>query len=64
MCILATLGLSSLLRLKRTWKIVPDKYKDMHSQLEELMSSAHNYKNYRLKLEASPRPILPYLGFP
>lgn len=62
MSILAAVGMSSIQRLKRTWKLVPEKYKDLYNQLEELMSGMQNYRNYRIKLEKQMPPVLPYLG--
>jgi hypothetical protein len=60
--ILAALGMTSVSRLKRTWKELSDKARDLHQALEDLMSSLQNYKNYRQELDSQSRPILPYLG--
>ncbi len=76
--ILAALGLICVSRLKRTWKValsgrselltflqeLPEKHRQMYMELEQLMTSFQNYKNYRTALDNvnTGEPAIPYLG--
>jgi len=63
--VLAALGCVAISRLKKTWNAVSKKYIEMFHDLEELMSSVDNFKEYREKLEKlcnSKASAVPYLG--
>jgi len=49
-------------RSKRTWEGLPEKYLQIHNDLENLMDHHHNYSNYRKELASRTGVILPYLG--
>lgn len=63
--VIAALGLTSVSRLKRTWKDLPDKFKATYQEIEDMLSNFQNYKNYRRELDKADdmmAPTLPYLG--
>ena len=62
MSMLAGINYSSVQRLKKTWKLVPQKLVTAFQQLEELMSSSKNYQTYRTALSDAEYPKLPYFG--
>jgi len=49
-------------RLEKAWKAVPSSSLIKIKQIEELMSSRENYKNYRELLEGTEKPAILYLG--
>ncbi|KAL6040182.1 Son of sevenless 1 [Balamuthia mandrillaris] len=57
MQVLAALGSASLARLNEV-----KKKESMWSDLTEMMSSAHNSKNYRAALASTNPPLIPHLG--
>jgi len=60
--ILAGLNMAAIKRLKSTWANVPERLKSSLDKLNEIMSTASNYKNYREELSKRSLPVLPYLG--
>ena len=60
--ICAGLNFSCVSRLKRTWKNVPRKFREIFDRLTELFSPENNYVNYRSILQKKSPPINPYLG--
>ena len=63
--ILAGLGMTSVSRLKESWKRVPKKKILSKQKIDALYSMEDNYKNYKEKvMEACSQPhaIIPYLG--
>ncbi|KAL6068111.1 hypothetical protein QOT17_008359 [Balamuthia mandrillaris] len=66
MVILGGLNLHPVSRLKRTWKMLPEKYLVLFARLEQLMENKQNYKNYREALkdtsEAEAPGTVPYIG--
>ncbi|KAJ1883224.1 Ras guanine nucleotide exchange factor bud5 [Coemansia sp. RSA 486] len=53
---------AGVMRLKKTWALLPKKFTIMCRRLLEAMSSDHNYANYREMLRRSQPPLLPFLG--
>ncbi|AMD22598.1 HHL172Wp [Eremothecium sinecaudum] len=54
---------SSVYRLKRTWGIVPNNYKDILEKLNALMDSTKNFSRYRELLESVREfPCVPFFG--
>lgn len=63
--ILAALGMHPISRLKLTWEKLPSKQYKQFYELEETMTSAENFKNYRKLIAnelSSKKPVVPYLG--
>eukprot|EP01114_Cavostelium_apophysatum_P004407 TRINITY_DN14638_c0_g1_i1.p1 TRINITY_DN14638_c0_g1~~TRINITY_DN14638_c0_g1_i1.p1 ORF type:complete len:282 (+),score=66.69 TRINITY_DN14638_c0_g1_i1:173-1018(+) len=63
--VLGSLGSCSICRLRRTWETLSKKNLDLYHELETVVSSADNFKEYRSLLErtlASRAPCVPYLG--
>ncbi|PRP85429.1 Ras guanine nucleotide exchange factor [Planoprotostelium fungivorum] len=60
--IYAALNTVPIVRLKKTWKELPEKYRTMYEGLSTLMESSSNFRNYRSELKRSHRPAIPYLG--
>jgi len=69
MAVLGGLNHGSISRLKAVWGSLPNKVKLQLNELDALMDSKQNYKNYRQSLAKDredcrlvPAPIVPYLG--
>jgi hypothetical protein len=62
MAILCGLNLSAVNRLRKTWKGVPKKYKEIFDRLNVTLSSDSNYKQYRELMVSQQPPMSPYLG--
>eukprot|EP01102_Stenamoeba_stenopodia_P000306 TRINITY_DN10287_c0_g1_i2.p1 TRINITY_DN10287_c0_g1~~TRINITY_DN10287_c0_g1_i2.p1 ORF type:complete len:742 (+),score=161.36 TRINITY_DN10287_c0_g1_i2:397-2622(+) len=64
MAILSAFGNSSVSRLKKLWKSLPEKSLEVHARLSELMDSNQNFKNYRgtILSKSKDTPIVPYLA--
>ena len=60
--ILAALNMSSIVRLKKTWELVPYKWKNIYMSLNEVMSESKSYKLYRQALQCCEGPCIPFLG--
>jgi len=60
--ILAGLNRASVQRLKKTWEEVKESAVDDFQELNMLMDTRQNYKNYRGSLAKSILPALPYFG--
>jgi len=58
----AGLNISSVSRLKFTWKSLPPKYRTLFEQLVKLTGSDRNFDYYRQVVAKCSYPILPYLG--
>ncbi|KAJ2157950.1 Ras guanine nucleotide exchange factor bud5 [Coemansia sp. RSA 552] len=53
---------AAVMRLKRTWAQLPNKYNIMCRRILEAMDPDRNYTNYRTLLRNSNPPLLPFLG--
>ncbi|KAJ2852018.1 Ras guanine nucleotide exchange factor bud5 [Coemansia brasiliensis] len=62
MAIKAAIYSAAVMRLKRTWSVLPKKYTILCRRLHEAMDSDRNYANYRNMLRRSQPPLLPFLG--
>ncbi|KAJ1648706.1 hypothetical protein LPJ64_000025 [Coemansia asiatica] len=62
MAIKGAIYCAGVMRLKKTWSLLPKKYTIMCRRLLEAMNSDHNYANYRELLRKSQPPLLPFLG--
>ncbi|KAJ2713481.1 Ras guanine nucleotide exchange factor bud5 [Coemansia spiralis] len=62
MAVKAAIYSASVMRLKRTWDILPEKFSLMCRRIHEAMDPDHNYANYRRLLRRSEPPFLPFLG--
>lgn len=60
--IIGGLNLFAVSRLKATWEQIPPGQKKKIEELNALMESIQNYKNYRAAVKAAKLPLLPYLG--
>lgn len=58
------LHLTSIQRLKKTWKATNKKFTQVFDALTDLMSNKGNFKAYREAVAAHPKdsPYIPYLG--
>jgi len=56
------LNMASISRLKRTWKLVPDRYIKTFNNLSELISPVGNFHLYREILQKKDLPINPYIA--
>ncbi|EGC39841.1 hypothetical protein DICPUDRAFT_147313 [Dictyostelium purpureum] len=62
MAIYAGISHSSITRLKWTKKILPKTHQKTLQDLEKLMESDENFKNYRTELKTITSPCIPFLG--
>ncbi|KAJ1845286.1 hypothetical protein LPJ73_004903 [Coemansia sp. RSA 2703] len=62
MAIKGAIYCAGVMRLKRTWSLLPKKFTIMCRRLLDAMDSDHNYANYRELLRKSQPPLLPFLG--
>ncbi|KAJ2757554.1 hypothetical protein H4S06_003125, partial [Coemansia sp. BCRC 34490] len=62
MAIRAAIFSAAVMRLKRSWTILPKKFNIMSKRLHEALDSDHNYASYRSVLHRSQPPLLPFLG--
>ncbi|KAJ2406124.1 Ras guanine nucleotide exchange factor bud5 [Coemansia sp. RSA 2526] len=62
MAVKAAVYSAAVMRLKRTWSVLPKKYTIMCRRLHEATDPDHNYANYRNMLRRSQPPLLPFLG--
>lgn len=62
MAITAGLHMSSISRLKKTWKNVPSKFVESLEKITKLLATEGNYKNYRNEVKNASPPINPYFG--
>lgn len=62
MAILAGLNTTAISRLKKTWDSVPSKIRTVFDSLNETMSEAKGFKNYRQELAIAEPPCIPFLG--
>jgi hypothetical protein len=60
--IMAGLGSAPIRRLHRTWEGVSKVHMEMFKQMDTILESKSNYKNYRDKLSITPVPAVPYIG--
>jgi len=60
--IIAGLHMSSIQRLKKTWKALSSKYTVIFEEITKFISSEGNYRNYRVALTKVELPVNPYLG--
>ncbi|KAJ1666669.1 Ras guanine nucleotide exchange factor bud5 [Coemansia sp. RSA 1813] len=62
MAIKAAIFSAAVMRLKRSWSLLPKKFDLMSKRLHEAMDSERNFANYRAVLHRSQPPLLPFLG--
>ncbi|KAJ1941404.1 hypothetical protein GGF37_003568 [Kickxella alabastrina] len=62
MAIKAAIYCAAVMRLKKTWALLPSKFGIMGRRLHEAMDPDRNYANYREMLRKSQPPLLPFLG--
>ena len=67
MAILSGLSKSAVVRLKKTWDLVPSKDVELFHTVDTIMSADHNYRHYRERLAQLERdnyagPMVPFLG--
>jgi len=57
-------GLNSFVvsRLQATWAQIPQRYTTIFNELNQLMESKSNYRDYRTAMKERKGPVLPYLG--
>lgn len=60
--IIAGLHMSSIQRLKKTWKALSSKYTAIFEEITKFIATEGNYRNYRSALSKAELPINPYLG--
>ena len=62
MALVAALQTSSIVRLKKTWEGLPNKYRAIMDNLLSLTDHRKNFSEYRNALKNSPPPALPFIG--
>ncbi|PVU91076.1 hypothetical protein BB559_004289 [Furculomyces boomerangus] len=62
MAIQGALNSSAILRLKRTWNLLPRKSEGIIKKLQIATDPSKNYAQYRSVLRKSSPPLLPFLG--
>lgn len=60
--IIAGLHMSSIQRLKKTWKALSSKYTAIFEEITQFIATEGNYRNYRNALSKVELPATPYLG--
>ena len=60
--ILSALHSSAIARLKETWALVPKETMAQLEELDMLMNTDGNFRHYRMLLEKSKPPVVPYMG--
>jgi hypothetical protein len=60
--IIAGLHMSSIQRLKKTWKALSSKYTVIFEEITKFIATEGNYRNYRNALSKADLPATPYLG--
>eukprot|EP00824_Muranothrix_gubernata_P007943 TRINITY_DN20163_c0_g1_i1.p1 TRINITY_DN20163_c0_g1~~TRINITY_DN20163_c0_g1_i1.p1 ORF type:complete len:655 (-),score=139.04 TRINITY_DN20163_c0_g1_i1:528-2492(-) len=53
---------AAVYRLRKTWEMLPSKYRQRLDKLNELTNSTTNYKRFRETIRAALPPSIPYLG--
>ncbi|KAK9238170.1 ras guanine nucleotide exchange factor domain-containing protein [Lipomyces kononenkoae] len=62
MAITCALQSSVILRLKKTWEILPPRYHSLFTELKSIIVYEKNYASYRTLLRNTNPPCIPYLG--
>lgn len=62
MQVVAGLSISSVVRLKKTWRLVPKKMTTRLSTLQAELEPMANFKAYRAAIAGAQLPALPYMG--
>ncbi|KAK9376001.1 ras guanine nucleotide exchange factor domain-containing protein [Lipomyces chichibuensis] len=62
MAITCALQSSVILRLKKTWEILPPRYHSLFAELKSIIVYEKNYASYRTLLRNTSPPCIPYLG--
>ena len=62
MAIICSLNSSTILRLKRTWELVPAKTKGTLEHLKNIVEVSRNYAALRQRLQNHVPPCLPFVG--
>jgi son of sevenless-like protein len=60
--ILAGLNSSTILRLKKTWEALNQKYRTLMDRLNGVIEHTRNHSVYRGMLRETRGPVLPFLG--
>ncbi|KAJ3268774.1 Nephrocystin-1 [Terramyces sp. JEL0728] len=59
--LISGLNLIPVQRLKKTWEALPEKSKQMWTEVEKISDPSKNMKNYRDRLAIAQPPMVPYL---
>nr|CAG4712205.1 unnamed protein product [Naegleria fowleri] len=51
-----------IMRLKKTWALVPKKHLENYKELEKIVSTAKNYKEMRSTMKECHPPLIPFIG--
>lgn len=62
MAIICSLNSSMVLRLKKTWDLVPQKTKQKLDELKDIVDVSRNYAVLRKRLENQTAPCIPFVG--
>lgn len=62
MALTASMNLTAVQRLEKTWSLVGNSYKSSFDKFTNLMSTKQNFQNYRSLLNNTKLPLVPYLG--
>ncbi|KAK9249319.1 ras guanine nucleotide exchange factor domain-containing protein [Lipomyces tetrasporus] len=62
MAIACALQSSVILRLKKTWELLPPRYHSLFAELKGIIVYEKNYASYRTLLRNTSTPCIPYLG--
>ncbi|KAK7205819.1 ras guanine nucleotide exchange factor domain-containing protein [Myxozyma melibiosi] len=62
MAVTCALQSSVILRLKKTWELLPPRYHALFAELKSIIVYEKNYASYRTLLRKQIVPCLPYLG--
>jgi len=60
--IIAALNSSAIMRLSKTWSLLPSKYKDILEACQNQISHNKNYQKYRHLLKTCEKPCIPFFG--
>ncbi|KAJ1916366.1 hypothetical protein H4219_003812 [Mycoemilia scoparia] len=56
------LNSAAVLRLKKTWALLPSKFGKLNEEIQKATKSERNYRDYRAMVRKAEPPFLPFLG--
>ena len=59
---IAALNSSAIVRLSKTWSLLPTKFKDTLELCQNQISHNKNYQKYRHILKTCEKPCIPFFG--